>query len=150
MKIRTKKKLSSRMEFTAKERRKIHERDRERCVFCEMGYQMPQDPEYCRTGLQIMHIVPRSQMGMGVEQNGTLGCVWHHQMMDNGNRETRKEMLELLEKRMKAFYPGWSRKRVTYSKYSITNIPKRMESTEGSRTPGNGIKWMEVEDQDDN
>lgn len=125
MKTQTKKKLSSRMEFTAKERRKIHERDRERCVFCEMGYQMPEDPAYCRTGLQIMHIVPRSQLGMGVEQNGALGCVWHHNLMDNGNRERRKEMMTILERRMEMFYPGWSRNRVTYSKYAIPDLPQR-------------------------
>lgn len=116
MKTQTKKKLSSRMEFTAKERRKIHERDRERCVFCEMGYQMPEDPAYCRTGLQIMHIVPRSQLGMGVEQNGALGCVYHHTMMDNGNTGHRKEMQTILEDRMKRLYPGWSRESVTYKK----------------------------------
>ena len=64
-------------------------------------------------------------MGMGVEQNGALGCVWHHNLMDNGNRELRKEMLTILERRMEMFYPGWSRKRVTYSKYAIPDLPQR-------------------------
>lgn len=148
MKIRTKKKLSSRMEFTAKERRKIHERDRERCVFCEMEYQMPTDLAYCQTGLQIMHIVPRSQLGMGVEQNGVLGCVYHHNMMDNGNQGCRKEMQGILEERMKRLYPGWSRKRVMYSKYSIEGLPQRKETDKGSRTPGRG--FLRIEDRERN
>ena len=97
MKKRVKKKLTRQLEFTAKDRKAIHKRDNETCVFCAAGYEPPEDPAYCRTALQIMHIVPRSQLGMGVEQNGVLGCVWHHQMLDNGNLDNRKEMIRMLE-----------------------------------------------------
>lgn len=110
------KKLTRHLEFTAKARKAIHKRDQETCVFCAAGYEPPEDPAYCRTALQIMHVVPRSQLGMGVEQNGALGCVWHHQMMDNGNRQNREEMLAMLEGRMRRMYPGWSREAVTYRK----------------------------------
>lgn len=112
-----KSKAARRMEFSARARKEIHKRDRETCIFCAEGYEMPVDPSYCRTGLQIMHIVPRSQLGMGVEQNGALGCVWHHSMMDNGNRGRRREMEDILEKRMREFYPDWSREKVTYRKW---------------------------------
>ena len=111
-----KKKLTRHLEFTAKARKAIHKRDNETCVFCAAGYEPPEDPAYCRTALQIMHIVPRSQLGMGVQQNGVLGCVWHHQMMDNGNLDNRKEMIKMLEERMRRMYPGWSRESVTYRK----------------------------------
>lgn len=111
-----KKKLTRHLEFTAKARKAIHKRDNETCVFCAAGYELPEDPAYCRTALQIMHIVPRSQLGMGVEQNGVLGCVWHHQMMDNGNLDNRKEMIKMLEERMRRIYPGWTRESVTYRK----------------------------------
>lgn len=116
MKKRVKKKLTRHLEFTAKARKAIHKRDQETCVFCAAGYEPPEDPAYCRTALQIMHIVPHSQLGMGVEQNGALGCVWHHQMMDNGNRQNREEMLAMLEERMRRMYPEWSREAVTYKK----------------------------------
>lgn len=66
-----------------------------------------------------MHIVPRSQSGMGVEQNGALGCVWHHNMMDNGNRGNRNEMISMLEERMRRIYPGWTREQVTYRKGAV-------------------------------
>lgn len=112
-------KLARKTEFTAKARKAIHKRDRETCVFCAAGYEPPEDPAYCRTALQIMHIVPRSQLGMGVEQNGVLGCIWHHQMLDNGNRENRREMLAMLEDRMRRMYPGWTRASVTYRKDSV-------------------------------
>ena len=111
-----KKKLTRNLEFTAKARKAIHKRDNETCVFCAAGYELPEDLAYCQTALQIMHIVPRSQLGMGVEQNGALGCVWHHQMMDNGNLENRKEMIRMLEERMRRIYPGWNRESVTYRK----------------------------------
>lgn len=111
-----KKKLTRHLEFTAKARKAIHKRDQETCVFCAAGYEPPEDPAYCRTALQIMHIVPRSQLGMGVEQNGVLGCVWHHQMLDNGNLDNRKEMIKMLEDRMQRIYPGWNRESVTYRK----------------------------------
>ena len=114
-----KKKLTRHLEFTAKARKAIHKRDQETCVFCAAGYKPPEDPAYCRTALQIMHIVPRSQLGMGVEQNGVLGCVWHHQMLDNGNLENRKEMIKMLEERMRRIYPGWTREKVTYRKDSV-------------------------------
>lgn len=113
-----KKKLTRHLEFTAKARKAIHKRDNETCVFCAAGYEPPEDPEYCRTALQIMHIVPRSQLGMGMEQNGVLGCVWHHQMLDNGNLDNRKEMIKMLEERMRRIYPGWTRESVIYRKDS--------------------------------
>lgn len=155
-----KKKLTRRLEFTAKARKAIHKRDQEACVFCAAGYEPPEDPAYSRTALQVMHIVPRSQLGMGVEQNGALGCVWHHQMMDNGNRENREEMLAMLEERMRQIYPGWTRESVTYRK-TCGDVGKGHLSEEpdapgkeigkmpsGSRTlPPEGFVVLETEEE---
>lgn len=109
-------KLARKTEFSAKARKAIHKRDRDQCVFCVMGYRMEEVGTWAHAQLQVMHIVPRSQLGMGVEQNGVLGCVYHHTMMDNGNQGCRKEMQRILEERMKRLYPGWSRESVTYKK----------------------------------
>lgn len=133
-----KKKLTKHLEFTAKARKAIHKRDQETCVFCAAGYEPPEDPAYCRTALQIMHIVPRSQLGMGVEQNGALGCVWHHQMMDNGNRQNRKEMLTMLEDRMQRMYPGWTRESVTYRKDSVDPQRGGLSADPGAMEKGAG------------
>ena len=64
----------------------------------------------------IMHIVPKSQGGLGIEQNGVLGCRYHHTLMDNGNEGLRGEMLGYIEKYMKAIYPGWDKKNLVYKK----------------------------------
>ena len=66
---------------------------------------------------QIMHIVPRSQGGLGVEQNGVLGCQHHHSMLDNGNDGCREEMMQYIEMYMKDKYPGWNRKALIYKKW---------------------------------
>ena len=51
----------------------------------------------------IMHIVSRSHMGLGVEENGVLGCRYHHNLMDNGNKGLGKEMVSMLEEYMSSF-----------------------------------------------
>ena len=75
-----------------------------------------------------MHIVPRSQNGMGVEQNGVLGCAYHHREMDNGNKGLRPEMIRILEDYMRDLYPGWTRESVTYHKH-----PDYQKAVTGSR-----------------
>lgn len=64
----------------------------------------------------IMHIVPKSQGGLGIEQNGAVGCRYHHHLMDNGNKGLRGEMLQLLGDYMRSQYPGWDRKDLFYNK----------------------------------
>ena len=128
-------KLKRQTEYTAAARKKIHERDREMCVFCAIGYAMPEDLSATRSALQIMHIVPRSQLGKGVEENGALGCVWHHNMLDNGNAGNRREMLAILEERMRYFYPGWSRAKVTYRKMWVEPETAKRQQKQGGALP---------------
>ena len=120
-------KLKCKREYDQKTRRAIHKRDDERCLFCEMGYHLPEPPGYPGE-LQIMHIVPRSQNGMGVEQNGVLGCAYHHREMDNGNKGLRTEMLQILEDYMRSHYPGWTRDSLIYHKH-----PDYQKKSAGSR-----------------
>lgn len=106
-------------------------------MFCAIGYAMPEDLSATRSALQIMHIVPRSQLGKGVEENGALGCVWHHNMLDNGNAGNRREMLTILEERMQSFYPGWSRAKVTYRKTWVEpEAAKRQQERNGALPKG--------------
>ncbi len=110
-------KLTRKTEFSAKERKAIHERDKDRCFFCEREYHMEYAPLWGRGPVEIMHIVPRSALGMGVKENGVCGCRYHHEMMDNGNQGRRKEMIRMLEDHMRFLYPGWTRESVTYRKW---------------------------------
>jgi len=85
------------------------------CFFCKMGIHMDKVPNGSRAILDPMHIVNKSQGGMGVIQNGLIGCRGHHFLMDNGGYD--KEMRKMAEDYLKILYPGWTRESVTYSKW---------------------------------
>ena len=107
-------KRSKACEFSAAERRKIHERDHETCIFCRLGYKPSKE---AGGYLQCAHYVARSQGGVGVEQNGALACVYHHQMLDNGLYHD--EMQKLFREYLEEHYPGWNESELTYDKWKI-------------------------------
>lgn len=106
------------LEFSQKTREAIRNRDGG-CFFCQLGYHMEAASPFEYSIPQIMHIVPRSALGMGVKENGVLGCQYHHNLMDNGNKGLRSEMIGMLEDYMRSLYPGWSRADVIYRKYDF-------------------------------
>ena len=95
--------------------RKIFERDHG-CLFCRMRYHIenPSSIEYCMT--DPMHIVNKSQGGLGIVENGLQGCRYHHHLLDNGNKGLREEMQNIITKYMTEIYPGWDRKDLIYKK----------------------------------
>lgn len=64
----------------------------------------------------IMHIVNKSQGGLGIEQNGVVGCRYHHGLLDNGNKGLRSEMLYMIEEYLGNCYPDWNRTSLIYEK----------------------------------
>ena len=86
-------------EFNAASRQIIKERDLYQCIFCRMEYHMEDVTWYGQQLQSIMHYIPRSRGGLGIPQNGALGCQSHHEMLDNGNKGRREEMLQPEEKR---------------------------------------------------
>jgi len=66
--------------------------------------------------LDAMHIVNKSQGGLGIEENGVIGCRYHHGLLDNGSKGLREEMLHIIEDYMKKLYPDWSREDLIYKK----------------------------------
>ena len=101
------------LQFDAKTRQVIRDRD-EWCIFCKVGYK---PPKYSLPPTDIMHIVPRSQGGLGVERNGVYGCRAHHDLLDH--TANRKEMMQYIENYMKGFYPDWNREELYYRKGQI-------------------------------
>ena len=99
-------------EFPRPVREAIKERDKG-CIFCVIGYKMPLN-HYPAT--DIMHIVPRSHGGLGIEQNGVLGCRYHHDMLDNGSGGERDGMMAYIDGYMKRLYPGWNKGLLIYRK----------------------------------
>lgn len=103
------------MQFKPEVRRKITERDNG-CIFCQIGFHMKASVDFQYKQLEIMHIVNRSQSGLGIEENGVTGCRYHHQLLDNGSKGFRPDMLKYIESYMKRFYPDWNKEKLVYHK----------------------------------
>lgn len=104
-------------EFNAASRQIIKERDLYQCIFCRMGYHMEDVTWYGQQLQSIMHYIPRSRGGLGIPQNGALGCQSHHEMLDNGNKGRREEMLQMFRQYLQDHYPDWSEDALTYNKW---------------------------------
>lgn len=110
------------LQFSQKARKEIYERDGMACYFCMIRYRMPAAYEaggYETRIMETMHIVSRSHGGMGIAENGMLGCKYHHRMLDAGAAEIRKEMQDLIGRYMKQKYPGWDRERLVFRKGTL-------------------------------
>ena len=87
----------------------IAERDGNECLFCKLGYHMDKCRSEMLLGIpDIMHYINKSQGGLGIEENGVLGCRYHHGLLDNGNLGLRPEMLEIMKEHLMQQYPDWS------------------------------------------
>lgn len=115
-------KITKLLQFDKDTALKIAERDG-MCFFCRLSYHTESVNTLDYQIQDIMHVVPKSSLGLGVEQNGVLGCRYHHSLMDNGNKGLRKEMIEMLEEYLKCRYEGWTREAVTYKKYNFGVMP---------------------------
>lgn len=87
----------------------VKQRDNWTCIFChhfgESGYDAN----------QLMHYIPRSQGGLGIEENLALGCPAHHQILDNGadNQKYKDYFREYLQ----GIYPEWNEKELKFNKW---------------------------------
>lgn len=104
-------------EFSASEREKIYFRDKGQCIFCRMDYHMEKSNWLSLEILSVMHYVPRSKNGLGIAENGAIGCQYHHTMMDNGAEGRREEMLGIMREYLKGFYKEWNEKDLVYDKW---------------------------------
>ena len=113
------KKQTKACEFTDKQRKLIKARDNNQCIFCSMNYHTEEAHWMDLSMKSIMHYIPRSKGGLGIEQNGAVGCQWHHHMLDNGSSGRRSEMLELFRDYLIKHYPDWNERKLIYSKWSF-------------------------------
>ena len=93
-------------------KKKVFERDNGRCVVCGMaGSVMPN-----------AHILSRAKGGLGIETNIVTLCTdlnpnKCHSKYDNGTREERRRIQELIEAYMKSIYGySWNIKDQRYKK----------------------------------
>ncbi|MGB8452762.1 MAG: hypothetical protein WCD89_10545 [Anaerocolumna sp.] len=109
-------KRTKQLQFNNATIRKIVERDQD-CIFCKLGYSIEGADPFELQIKDPMHIINKSQGGLGIEQNGALGCRYHHHLLDNGNKGLRQQMQESLKEYMKNLYPGWNPDNLVYKKY---------------------------------
>lgn len=84
-------------------RKKVAERDGERCILCGK-----------RQGLQAAHYISRARLGLGIPENLVTLCIHCHFDYDNGKHHT--EYKKRIEDYLKAHYPEWDEKELTYMK----------------------------------
>lgn len=102
------------LQFSKSVRMGILQRDNG-CLYCKLMYRMDKAKHNELTIFDCMHIVNKSQGGMGVIENGVQGCRYHHNLLDNS--EYNQEMREMARNYLRSLYPGWTEESVTYNKY---------------------------------
>lgn len=112
-------KRTRKLQFDTKTRKKIMERDYNACIFCMMGYPAEKATWLDLEVKDIMHFIPRARGGLGIEQNGAVGCRYHHSLLDNGNTGAREEMLKRFETYLRSIYPNWNKENLIYKKYNF-------------------------------
>ena len=99
--------------FSKNVKQEIYDRDDGRCIFCGTTNQ-----------LTYMHFVARSRQGLGIVQNGALGCRLCHTTLDNpiGKKENikSKEMKLYFTNYLNGFYPTFSDKERKYEKWNLS------------------------------
>ena len=110
-------KRTRKLQFDKKTKEKIIQRQYGNCLFCIMSYKLDSSSDLAYEIKDIMHFIPRSQGGLGIEQNGVLGCRYHHMLLDNGNKGLRDEMLQIMEEHLRMSYPNWNREELVYRKW---------------------------------
>ena len=111
-------KRARKAEFDTNTRRIIESRDNG-CIFCQMHYHMEKANWMDLNAFSIMHYIPRSRGGLGIEQNGAVGCHWHHTMLDNGHEGRIEEMLGLFKDYLMQQYEDWNEEDLIYDKWSF-------------------------------
>lgn len=112
-------KYTKKLQFDQKTKERIYIRDNSSCIFCEMGYGTEKATWLDLEVKDVMHFIPKSSLGLGVEENGAIGCRYHHMILDNGSRGMRAEMLNRFEEYLKRQYPAWDRDKLVYRKYDF-------------------------------
>lgn len=102
------------LRFSPQTKQALLDRDKG-CFFCMRGIHMDKVSNDSMSILDAMHVVNKSQGGLGVIQNGIIGCRGHHHLLDNS--EYGPQMRKILMDYLKIIYPGWTMESVTYNKF---------------------------------
>ena len=124
-----KSKQTKALEFSKNSRAAIRERDKGFCIFCG------------RRGTDIMHYIRRSHGGLGIPENGALGCRECHGKYDGYQTDW---MAYAFADYLRGYYPGWDEMILTYHKwegfsYPIQTTVLRRDESEQSLNNGSAL-----------
>ena len=83
---------------------RVWERDNHRCVIC-----------CSTTAAPNAHYIPRSHLGLGIEENIVTLCTGCHCDFDNSTK--RPYYASLIRQYLKSQYPDWDESKLTYKKF---------------------------------
>lgn len=101
-------------EISTKTKISVYKRDECSCIFCG------------RLGLPEAHIIPRSQGGLGCEENIVTACRECHDKLDNST--DRKAMLQEAVEYLKSKYPNWKREDFIFDKWQNDKAKKPLKT----------------------
>lgn len=112
--MKTKSRRSKACDIPQAVKKKVWARDQGRCVFCGND----------RNVMPNAHVVPRSDGGLGIEENIVTACTRLtendcHYRFDNGPMEVRAAMYAQARAHLKQFYPNLENIQVRYKKYGF-------------------------------
>ena len=88
-----------------KVKKTVWDRDEHRCVICGSTY----------TAAPNAHYIPRSHLGLGIEQNIVTLCLACHCDFDNSAK--RQYYKVLIKRYLMMKYPDWDESKLTYKKF---------------------------------
>ena len=86
-------------------KRKVWKRDHGQCVICGTS----------RTASPCAHYIPRSHLGLGIEENIVTLCMACH--CDYDNSAKRPYYKDMIRQYLKSRYPNWDETKLTYKRY---------------------------------
>lgn len=98
-----KSKRSKACDISPKVKQRVWERDGGRCIICG-----------CRTAMPNAHFIPRSQGGLGIEENIVTLCQNCHYNFDM--TDMREHYKEYIENYLKKKYPNWDKENLIYKR----------------------------------
>ena len=99
-----KSKRTKALDITQQTKQKVWERDNMHCIICGNPHAMPN-----------AHYIPRSDGGLGVEQNVVTLCIKCHR--DYDQTTARAELKEIIKDYLQSRYKDWNEKDLIYKKY---------------------------------
>ena len=105
-----KSKRSKACDISPKVKQRVWERDGGRCIICG-----------CRTAMPNAHFIPRSQGGLGIEENIVTLCSGLsenncHYRFDFGYGEETEQIAKQIESYLKSKYPNWKKENLIYKR----------------------------------